>query len=173
MDDCQGSTGLPWCADHCFCRRKLAKLNIVYREFLRREILGKTMLGKCVKFSPSLIFYISRTLNDNMKYGYFSLCLILAIPGRSQTQRKFNPREKFPIYGNSSQSKMKAKADTCNDFYFYFFNYHNYVAEKLINNHNLLNDDKSWYYYLKIFPHGKLKEWKRDFSHNCTEVATV
>ena len=30
---------------------------------------------------------------------YFSLCLFLAISGRSRTQRKFNSREKFPIYG--------------------------------------------------------------------------
>ena len=28
---------------------------------------------------------------------YFSLCLFLAISGRSRTQRKLNPREKFPI----------------------------------------------------------------------------
>ena len=30
---------------------------------------------------------------------YFSLCLLLAISGRSRTQRILNPREKFPIYG--------------------------------------------------------------------------
>ena len=30
---------------------------------------------------------------------YFSLCLFLAISGRSRTQRKLNPCEKFPIYG--------------------------------------------------------------------------
>ena len=30
---------------------------------------------------------------------YFLLCLFLAITGRSRTQRKLNPREKFPIYG--------------------------------------------------------------------------
>ena len=30
---------------------------------------------------------------------YFSLCLFLAISERSRTQRKLNPREKFPIYG--------------------------------------------------------------------------
>ena len=30
---------------------------------------------------------------------YFSLCLFLAVTGRSRTQRKLNPREKFPIYG--------------------------------------------------------------------------
>ena len=30
---------------------------------------------------------------------YFSLCLFLAISGRSRTQWKLNPREKFPIYG--------------------------------------------------------------------------
>ena len=29
---------------------------------------------------------------------YFSLCLFLAISGRSHTQRKLYPREKFPIY---------------------------------------------------------------------------
>ena len=31
---------------------------------------------------------------------YFSLCLYLAISGRPRTQRKLNPHEKFPIYGN-------------------------------------------------------------------------
>ena len=30
---------------------------------------------------------------------YFSLCLFLVISGRSRTQRKRNPHEKFPIYG--------------------------------------------------------------------------
>ena len=30
---------------------------------------------------------------------YFSLCLFLAISRRSRTPRKFNPREKIPIYG--------------------------------------------------------------------------
>ena len=30
---------------------------------------------------------------------YFSLCLFLAISGRPRTQRKLNPRKKFPIYG--------------------------------------------------------------------------
>ena len=36
------------------------------------------------------------------RYGrvYFSLFLLLAISGRSQTQRKLNPHEKFPIYVN-------------------------------------------------------------------------
>ena len=32
---------------------------------------------------------------------YFSLCLFLAISGRSRTQQKLNPREKLPIYGSS------------------------------------------------------------------------
>ena len=32
---------------------------------------------------------------------YFSLCLFLAISGRSRPQRKLNPREKFSIYGMS------------------------------------------------------------------------
>ena len=31
----------------------------------------------------------------------FSLCLFLAISGRSRTKRILNPREKFPIYGMS------------------------------------------------------------------------
>ena len=35
--------------------------------FSRREILAKMMLGKCVKFSPSPIFAISRTLNKDLK----------------------------------------------------------------------------------------------------------
>ena len=30
---------------------------------------------------------------------YFSLCLFLAISGRSRIWLKLNPREKFPIYG--------------------------------------------------------------------------
>ena len=34
---------------------------------------------------------------------YFSLCLLLAISGRSRTQRKLNPRENFPIYGTTNQ----------------------------------------------------------------------
>ena len=32
---------------------------------------------------------------------YFSLCLFLAISGRSRTYRKLNPHEKFPIYGST------------------------------------------------------------------------
>ena len=36
---------------------------------------------------------------ENYHRVYFSLCLFLAISGRSRTQRKLHPREKFPIYG--------------------------------------------------------------------------
>ena len=64
--------------------------------FSRREILAKMPLGRCVKFSMSPFFTISRTLNEDV---YFTLCLFLAILGRSRTQQKFNPREKFMIYG--------------------------------------------------------------------------
>ena len=39
---------------------------------------------------------------------YFSLCLFLAISGRSRTQRKLNPRENFPIYG-SKNPKTKSR----------------------------------------------------------------
>ena len=39
----------------------------VYRVFSRREILAKMMLGRCVKFSPSPIFAISRTLNEDVQ----------------------------------------------------------------------------------------------------------
>ena len=31
---------------------------------------------------------------------YLPLCQLLAISGRSRTQRNLNPREKFPIYGS-------------------------------------------------------------------------
>ena len=34
---------------------------------------------------------------------YFSLCLFLAISGRSRTQRKLNPRENFLIYSSNSE----------------------------------------------------------------------
>ena len=37
---------------------------------------------------------------------YFSLCLYLAVLGRSRTQRKLNPREKFPIYGNGKVKNL-------------------------------------------------------------------
>ena len=73
----------------------------VYREFSHQEILAKMMLGRCVKFSLSPIFAISWTLNENIG-GFIFGCLFLAISGRSQTQRKSNPCEKFPIYGRQS-----------------------------------------------------------------------
>ena len=34
--------------------------------FSRQEILAKMTLGRCVKFSPSPIFSISRTLNEDL-----------------------------------------------------------------------------------------------------------
>ena len=67
--------------------------------FSRREILAKMTLGRCVKFSPSPIFAI---LIEEYSMVYSSLCLFLAISGRSRTQRKLNPREKFKIYGIST-----------------------------------------------------------------------
>ena len=44
---------------------------------------------------------------------YFLLCLFLAITGRSRTQRKLNPREKFPIYGSSRSNKFPAACVCC------------------------------------------------------------
>ena len=47
---------------------------------------------------------------------YFSLCLFLAISGRSRTQRKLNPRENFPIYGMSFNHDNNGPFDkTCMD----------------------------------------------------------
>ena len=47
---------------------------------------------------------------------HFSLCLILAISGRSRTQRKLNPHEKFPIYG--SQRCIITRTIFAYDFHF-------------------------------------------------------
>ena len=41
---------------------------------------------------------------------YFSLCLFLKISGKSWTQRKLNPREKFPIYGIMIQTRYRSSS---------------------------------------------------------------
>ena len=67
--------------------------------FSRREILAKMTLDRCVKFSLSPIFVFDGLSMKTYRRVYFSLCLFLVISGRSRTQRKLNPHEKFPIYG--------------------------------------------------------------------------
>ena len=61
------------------------------------NFFAKITIGMCVKFSLSHIFAISRTLNDDIQLGLF-FANFLAISGRSQFQRKFNPCKKLPIY---------------------------------------------------------------------------
>ena len=74
--------------------------NIPYiGNFVHWKILAKTTIGRCVKFSLSPIFPISKTL-----HVYFSLCLFLAISGRWRTEQKLNRCEKFPIYGISDNT---------------------------------------------------------------------
>ena len=46
---------------------------------------------------------------------YFSLCLFLAILRRSRTQRKLNPREKFPMYGILCFSLRAKRAPSLNN----------------------------------------------------------
>ena len=71
-----------------------------YREFFALvNFLRKWHLEGVLNFHRFL-FLLFQGLSIN-KYSrvYFSLCLFLAISGRSQTQRKLNPCQKFPIYG--------------------------------------------------------------------------
>ena len=69
------------------------------RNFSCQEILVKMTLGGCVKFSLSPFFcYFKDSQWRHIVGFYFSMCLFLAISGRSRTQRKLNPHEKFPIY---------------------------------------------------------------------------
>ena len=67
--------------------------------FSRREILAKMTLGRCVKFNWVLILLFQGLSMKTYNRVYFSLSLFLAISGRSRTQRKLNPHEKFRIYG--------------------------------------------------------------------------
>ena len=85
--------------------------------FSRREILVKMRIRRCIKFSPSPIFAISMTLNEDVEFIF--LCLFLAVSGRSRTHQKLNPREKFPIYGKLAKSintctwNMATEASDC------------------------------------------------------------
>ena len=73
----------------------------------RREFLAKMMLVEgvfkfhWVQFSLFQILSIKTYSRVN-----FSLCLFLAISGRSRIQRKLNSREKFRIYGIYIQYKI-------------------------------------------------------------------
>ena len=75
-------------------------INIPYiGNFSHREILTKIPLRRCVKFSMILFSLFQGESMKTCSRVNFSLCLFLAISERSRTQRKLNPREKFPIYG--------------------------------------------------------------------------
>ena len=47
-------------------------INNVYRDFFASGNLAKMMLVSCVKFSPSPIFAMSRTLNEDVLQVFFS-----------------------------------------------------------------------------------------------------
>ena len=85
----------------CFNQWKLALYNEIkwlpyIWNFWRWEILAKMTLGRCVKFSLFSLFQ-GLSMKTYCRV-YFSLCLFLAISGRSRTQRNLNQCEKFPIY---------------------------------------------------------------------------
>ena len=67
----------------------------VYREFFASGNFGENDAWKvCYIFTESYFCYLK-----TYSRVYFSLCLFLAISGRSRSQRKLKPRKKFRIYG--------------------------------------------------------------------------
>ena len=64
--------------------------------FLHREILAKMTLGRCVKFSLSPIFPISRTLNEDVKYGLFFAVSIFGNFREVANSGKIKPTQKIP-----------------------------------------------------------------------------
>ena len=64
--------------------------------FLHREILAKMLPGRCVKFSLSPIFAISRTLNWDVKYGLFFTVSIFGDFRMVAKSAKIKPTRKIP-----------------------------------------------------------------------------
>ena len=74
--------------------------NTVYREFFVSRNFGENNAWKvCYIFTESYFRYFKDSQWRQIVGFIFSLCLFLAISGRSRTQRKLNPHDKFPIYG--------------------------------------------------------------------------
>ena len=77
------------------CRCKILYIG----NFSRREFWRKWHLEGVLNFHRVIFSLFQGLSMKRYSRVYFSLCLFLAISGRSRTQRKLNPREKFPIYG--------------------------------------------------------------------------
>ena len=67
------------------------------RNFSRREFLAKMTLGRCVKFSLSPFFAISKTLNEDVKYGLFFAVSIFGDFRKVANSTKIKPMRKIRI----------------------------------------------------------------------------
>ena len=81
--------------------------NTASREFFASGIFLRKCRFEGVLNIHWVLFSLFQGLSMK-KYSrvYFSLCLFSAILGRSRTQRKLNPRKKFPIYGSDPCSLL-------------------------------------------------------------------
>ena len=88
-------------------------INTIYQEFFASgKFWRKWHLEGVFNFHWVLFLLFQGLSIKTFSRAYISLCLFLAISRRLWTQRKFNPLEKFPIYGTPNliyQSKKYLK----------------------------------------------------------------